>query len=182
MKKYTKTIVAMVIILMVSVIGFGKAFGYGGGGGSVYWGVGGYVPTVVTPVVTTAPVGQVLGVSTFSYNSNLSQGMSGSDVTELQTRLTAEGVYSGPITGYFGPLTLAAVKKHQANNNLPQTGFVGPMTRTVLNNSVATPNVASVLSSGSSLTNMTLKQFVQLLIQTGVIPADKLEAAKKLVQ
>jgi hypothetical protein len=36
------------------------------------------------------------------------------------------------ITGIYGPITTEAVRKFQADNNLPQTGFVGPLTQTEL--------------------------------------------------
>ena len=112
----------------------------GGGGGG-----GGYIAplpaatapatTVTQPATTLAApaVGQVLGAQAFRFTEDLSEGMQNDNVTELQNRLTSEGVYSGPATGYFGPLTLAGVKEYQAKHNLPTTGFVGPMTRAELN-------------------------------------------------
>ncbi len=123
-----------------------------------------------------------MGVSTFNFNSDLRSGISGDDVRQLQTQLKAQGLFNGPITGTFGPLTLQAVKAFQLANKLPQTGFVGPLTRAALNNSASTSNVPSVTPSGSNLTNMTLKQFVQMLIDTGAISQDKMDAAKKFVQ
>jgi len=116
---------------------------------------------VVAPVITPAPVGQVLGVSTFSFNSDLRQGMSGDDVRQLQTQLQTQGLFNGPISGYFGPLTLAAVKAHQAANNLPQTGYVGPLTRGVLNSSTpvaAAPSTGNVLGVSTFSFNSDLRQ------------------------
>lgn len=84
--------------------------------------------------VSASPGGQVLGVSTFKFNRSLAIGSSGQDVLELQKRLTAEDLYSGPITGYFGPLTLKAVKAYQLKNNISTVGAVGPITRNKLNN------------------------------------------------
>jgi len=63
----------------------------------------------------------------------LNIGSEGADVTELQTRLIAEGVYSGPVTGYYGSLTKAAVKQYQAKYGIQQLGIVGPATRASLN-------------------------------------------------
>lgn len=83
--------------------------------------------------LVTAPVGQVLGASIFQFTTNLRRGSEGIDVTELQTLLTQEGLYGGPIIGYFGPLTSKAVKAYQLKNGLPATGFVGPLTRAQLN-------------------------------------------------
>ena len=79
--------------------------------------------------------GSVLGASTgYQFTRNLSIGMSGNDVTALQNRLTQEGVYNGPITGTFGPLTLAGVKAYQTKYGIsPVSGYVGPMTRAQLN-------------------------------------------------
>jgi hypothetical protein len=81
----------------------------------------------------TTSGGQVLGASAFNFTSNLSLGSSGNDVTNLQNLLTQEGFYTGPVTGYFGPLTQAAVKAYQLKHGLPNTGFVGPLTRAQLN-------------------------------------------------
>jgi hypothetical protein len=47
---------------------------------------------------------------------------------EVQIRLTWAGAYRGPVTGYFGPLTLAAVKSFQRSQRLPQTGVVDART------------------------------------------------------
>jgi hypothetical protein len=177
MSKYTKAIVAVLTLTAISAVGYGIAFGYGGGGGGTGGSLFNYSPVLgvntpnLTPVITPAPVGQVLGVSTFVFNSNLSQGMSGDEVRELQTRLTDEGVYSGPITGTFGPLTLAGVKAFQAKKGLPQTGFVGPMTREALNNSEA--------SSDMSIAQ--IRTIIELLIQVGAISADKAAAARTAV-
>jgi len=67
------------------------------------------------------------------FNSSLKVGSKGADVTALQQRLTAEGLYSGPANGNFGPLTEAAVKKYQAQHGIDQLGNVGPVTRAALN-------------------------------------------------
>ncbi|MDP2966952.1 MAG: ice-binding family protein [bacterium] len=97
-------------------------------------GGGYYAPTPTpTPIPTTTPAGEVLGIATFNFTANLRLGMKGNAITELQKRLTVEGVYSGPITGYFGPLTLGGVKAYQKKYGISQTGFVGPLTRGQLN-------------------------------------------------
>ncbi|MBK8904575.1 MAG: PD40 domain-containing protein [Anaerolineaceae bacterium] len=59
--------------------------------------------------------------------------MTGEDVTQLQQRLFDLGyTLVGEIDGIFGPLTEAAVKEYQANNNLEVDGIVGPDTWTKL--------------------------------------------------
>jgi len=82
----------------------------------------------------SASVGQVLGAEAFNFSSDLKSGAQGADVTELQNRLTQEGFYSGPISGFFGPLTAKAVKAYQKKFGLSLTGTVGPLTRAQLNN------------------------------------------------
>lgn len=96
------------------------------------------VSAMPRPVTPTAPaVGEVLGESAFRFTRGLGIGSRGDDVTELQNRLTAEGVYSGPITGYFGSLTSQGVKNFQKKYGISQVGVVGPQTRAKLNSGVA---------------------------------------------
>src|SRR5436309_2898213 len=75
----------------------------------------------------------------YSFSSNLTVGSTGPDVVALQTWLVANG-YSIPsissgssAKGYFGSQTQAAVKKFQAAKGVPSTGFFGPLTRAALN-------------------------------------------------
>jgi hypothetical protein len=86
---------------------------------------------LVAPVETS---GEVLGTSTYTFANNIAYGDISNDVVELQKRLIAEGYLPITVpTGFFGPLTLAAVKKYQAGHGIIQTGYVGPLTRGALN-------------------------------------------------
>jgi hypothetical protein len=86
------------------------------------------VDTSSSVSVVSAKIGDGYVFTTFiGLNSN------GTEVTELQKRLTAFGIYSGPINGNFGPQTEAAVKKYQAARGITQAGYVGPSTRSALN-------------------------------------------------
>lgn len=69
----------------------------------------------------------------YVFSNFIGMGSTGTDVTELQKRLTALGFYSGPVTGTFGSLTQAAVKAFQAAHGITQAGYVGPGTRAALN-------------------------------------------------
>jgi len=87
--------------------------------------------TVVNPASNSSIASS--GSTVYKFYNPLMLGSKGADVSELQKRLTAEGVYSGPITGYYGSLTEAAVKKYQTQRNIDQLGNVGPATRAALN-------------------------------------------------
>lgn len=79
--------------------------------------------------------GSTSGSATANYNFTefLSVGSQDAQVTALQQRLTADGFYSGPITGYYGTLTEAAVEKFQSAHGIEVKGYVGPSTRSALN-------------------------------------------------
>lgn len=72
----------------------------------------------------------------------------GADVRILQERLRALGYFQGPVTGFFGPLTLKAVKEFQANRGLPSTGYVGPLTRRALAAGNTDPAVSTRVKAG----------------------------------
>jgi peptidoglycan hydrolase CwlO-like protein len=69
------------------------------------------------------------------FSRALAQGATGDDVKQLQEFLkTFTGAYpDGLITGYFGPLTEAAVKRFQEQNGIESVGVVGPITQNKLN-------------------------------------------------
>jgi len=62
----------------------------------------------------------------------LERGDRGAEVSDLQTRLNAAGYYSGQITGYYGRLTEAAVKRFQLAKKLPVVGKAGSQTYAAL--------------------------------------------------
>src|SRR3989344_2550290 len=60
---------------------------------------------------------------------NLAQGSQGDDVVSLQEYLRTEGHLSANATGYFGPLTRAAVARWQASQGVSAVGAIGPVSR-----------------------------------------------------
>ncbi|MDD4123224.1 MAG: peptidoglycan-binding domain-containing protein, partial [Candidatus Pacebacteria bacterium] len=84
---------------------------------------------------TTAP-----STSSTCFDVNLEYGMDNNNVKAMQEVL---GVT--PTSGYFGPLTLSAVKEFQAENGIPNTGYVGPMTRAALNDMYCNPTPVVVV-------------------------------------
>ncbi|MBI2109205.1 MAG: peptidoglycan-binding protein [Parcubacteria group bacterium] len=94
--------------------------------------------------------------SVFSAERSLFLGISGNDVRAVQTTLIARGyLAAGNATGYFGPLTEAAVKKFQCDHNVICSGsgsvgygVVGPKTRIALASSgAASDNPAAIKPS-----------------------------------
>jgi parallel beta-helix repeat protein len=108
--------------------------GSGGGNGSS--------STDVTGSVDAGAGGEVLGAATYNFTANLRAGATGADVNALQQILIDAGFLKiAAPTGFFGPLTMAAVKQFQTAHNIPATGFVGPLTIAALNAGV-TPTMS----------------------------------------
>lgn len=92
-----------------------------------------FLSLLFIPIVTSA-----------SLNTNLSYGLqNNSDVKELQEYLIGKGFLTGSATGNFYSLTLNAVKKYQASQNLSKSGYVGILTRTAINKELASSLSAS---------------------------------------
>jgi hypothetical protein len=106
----------------------------------------------------TIIAGIVLGLSLTSVfasiDVNLKYGQKNDSVAELQDFLADKGLLTSSPTGFFGLLTLKAVKAYQVSQNLPVTGFVGPMTRAIINKEldavVADSTAAEVAETGTS--------------------------------
>lgn len=79
---------------------------------------------------TSTATGACVGVT---FARNLTVGSTGSDVSCLQQILNVS-----PKSGYFGPLTLAAVRAYQTSKGFTPANQVGPMTRAALNASLTT--------------------------------------------
>ena len=99
--------------------------------------------------------------SAFMFTKYLYPGLTDYDVTQLQNVLAAHGYYSGPITGFYGAQTEAAVRDFQRDNGLAQLGVVGPGTRSVLN--LLGPVSASASNSATIADTTTPPVFVSLL-------------------
>lgn len=118
--------------------------------------------------------------------------VSGSEVTALQNFLVKNGfLTSDNITGYFGPVTVAAVKTFQKSQGLEETGGVGPKTRalidagvvasTTVKNVIPAPANASVNASDAARFNrylglyyqgLEVKKLQQFLAARGFLASD----------
>jgi hypothetical protein len=85
----------------------------------------------VTSGTTTATSGSTSDL--YDFTQFLGVGSQNADVTALQQYLTQKGFFSGPITGYFGTETQAAVEAYQTAHGIEAVGYVGPSTRAALN-------------------------------------------------
>ena len=63
-------------------------------------------------------------------------GSRGKEVTAIQQELKARGLFKDDVTGYYGPITEAAVKRFQKQQGISQTGIAGPATLKALGISV----------------------------------------------
>ncbi|KKT38951.1 hypothetical protein A2W54_00430 [Candidatus Giovannonibacteria bacterium RIFCSPHIGHO2_02_43_13] len=91
------------------------------------------------PTISNANEGETMPVSAclvISYNLTYRSRdiNTNGDVSALQDFLQAKGHLNSEPTGFFGLLTLGAVKKFQSANGIESTGFVGPLTRAKIKN------------------------------------------------
>lgn len=91
------------------------------------------VPGTLSSSASSAPSSSAGSSGGYVFTTFLSFGDRSAAVTQLQTKLKSLGVYSGPITGYYGDQTTAAVKKFQSQHGINAVGYVGPSTRAALN-------------------------------------------------
>lgn len=117
---------------------------------------GGSLPTT-TPktAATVAPGAQSWQTSTQDYNAGypvLRVGSTGSDVSDLQARLTELGYYTGTIDGKYSTGTQSAVTEFQSRNGLTADGIAGRATQDKLYSASAQPKTVSASASDSGYT------------------------------
>jgi peptidoglycan hydrolase-like protein with peptidoglycan-binding domain len=74
--------------------------------------------------------------------------------TTLQTELTQIGYYDGPVDGIYGPQTVDAVKRSQADSGLPQTGFVDMATARALDDKLAAVGAQAAAAQSTHITSV----------------------------
>lgn len=87
------------------------------------------------------------GGSSSSGLSGLKIGSTGDRVRQMQQDLTALGYYYGDISGHYGTLTQAAVKKFQKAKGITQDGIAGTTTLNAINAALGGSSVSSSSSS-----------------------------------
>ncbi len=63
------------------------------------------------------------------FSRGLALGLRGDDVKELQEMLREKGFLAASSTGYFGPMTKAAVMRFQKEGGITPTGYFGELSR-----------------------------------------------------
>ncbi len=101
-----------------------------------YFSMGGSAPAQSSSQSSAGASSAAVVFSKYLYEGVTPMSVSNPQIVALQQRLTADGVYSGPITGYFGPLTKAGVEAYQKKHGLSPVGVVGPQTRALLNRGI----------------------------------------------
>jgi hypothetical protein len=113
----------------------------------------------------TAKIAAMSGSSSSAsatFTRDLTVGSTGSDVTALQNWLASKGYFSGTATGYYGPVTKAAVAAYQAANGItPAAGYFGPVTRAKVNGmagstTTTTTSTSSLMGGEASLEDFDL--------------------------
>lgn len=131
--------------------GGGGGFGGGSSGGGSGGGGGGGSSAISVLSATKSEKIETSSVQNFAPVLHLTRDLSldsrGVEVTILQKILTREGVYTGPITEYFGVLTKSAVQAFQKKYGItPASGYVGPLTRKKMNELDQTPADAQTIT------------------------------------
>jgi hypothetical protein len=133
----------------------------------------------VTLLLTFFLVPSFVFASTFE--RPLSLGMSGSDVSALQTFLKEKGFYTYPeITGYFGNVTKDALAKYQASVGLEAVGQVGPKTLALLNGGVVSAPSSTLSSLITALQQLLRNAGYFMVPLSGVLDQATIEAAQSV--
>ncbi|MEW6495788.1 MAG: peptidoglycan-binding protein, partial [Cyanobacteriota bacterium] len=92
----------------------------------------------------------------------LNKGERSSQVTSLQKKLQSAGYFSGPTTGYYGPLTQKAVMQFQKARGLTADGVAGTETLKALESASGTTDSLQALgaSAGASIYSQPLESSV----------------------
>ena len=125
------------------------------------WAQGSLPTSTPRTAATAAPGAQSWATSTEDYNAGypvLMMGSTGTDVSDLQARLTELGYYTGAIDGRYASGTQTAVPEFQERNGLTADGIAGRQTQDLLYSGSAQPKYVTVSASGDAEEYLLLKQ------------------------
>lgn len=108
-------------------------------------------------ILLVAVVAFIPFVTLADFNTNLSTGSSGPEVTQLQQYLISKGLLNAQPTGYFGALTQTAVAVYQTIAGIaPASGYFGAITRAYINMHLGTSTSSSTIQSSTSAMDTTI--------------------------
>ncbi len=98
-------------------------------------------PTGVAAKLTIEKINELSNITKLSTDRTYKSGDEDAGVKALQQRLSQLGYLDEKyVTGYYGAITVSAVKKFQKNNQISQTGTVANLTLAALNSAAAKIN------------------------------------------
>lgn len=91
------------------------------------------------------------GMAAFPQNA-LAYGSSQASIRKAQQQLKGEGYYKGTVDGIDGPMTRAAIRKYQSDQNLTVSGRLDQQTRSKLGMGTASGEASRSQAESSSTT------------------------------
>ncbi|MCC5634722.1 peptidoglycan-binding protein [Nostoc sp. CHAB 5844] len=112
----------------------------------------------------------------------LKKGEKNSQVASLQQKLQAAGYFKQAVTGYFGPVTEAAVIQFQKANGLKADGVVGSQTLAALEfgSPTATPSSAAKTKPSVTTAKKSPSPSSQVILQRGDLSYEVMSLQRKL--
>lgn len=176
MKKYVSFVLST--SLLISLLGFGITLALTASDISMLQAAGIISASQATslneklsalPALPAIPV-QAIAAKCSAINTDLTYNSNGDGVSALQNFLASKGYLTATSRGYFGGLTVAAVKAFQIANGISGTGYVGPLTRAKIQNicSGVLANPSGAIDQVTKVIQNTLTPQVQSTIQTQI--------------
>lgn len=134
--------------------------------------------TGVAAALTIQKINSLLNITKIDDSRVYRSGDEDAGVKALQQRLYELGyLQSKHVTGYYGSITVAAVKSFQKNNRISQTGTVAELTIAALNSASAKTN-----ASGSSSADTAASGVTESIAKPGTLRYGDSGAAVKTLQ
>lgn len=120
-------------------------------------------PVLASAQATTTPLPATSSPMCPAFLRSLAVGSRGDDVTELQQFLAGRGFFAMTPTGYYGPITAAAVRNWQVSANVVPAGnlglgYFGPLSRAFVGKACLSGSGSGVYNGPTGTTTATTTQ------------------------